>query len=274
MPRCDNSTDGRAQNGILLKRLDGALGILKLNLSLLELLARHPDVVTHRYRDFPPVLVPWMWNRFLDHATRRDPEATERAHGDRIMITPESPEAFEEAVWMAFFADAHEPARSAVLDEGTRRPDFEEFYRNHVRKLLLLRGGRRYVAKGNYNVTRLGYLLKLFPDARFVIPVRDPLWHVASLMKQHQLFCREEEQNPRVLRHMRRSGHFEFGLGRRVINTGDEPLQVYTIYAPVHHASGIVHETADDSERDEESGEDEPPSWTEQPGSGEPDQTA
>lgn len=63
------------------------------------------------------------------------------------------------------------------------------------------------------------------------------------------------------------------GTWHDVINTGDEPLQVYAIYAPVHHAAGIVHETADDSERDEESGQDEPPSWTVQPGRGEPDQT-
>lgn len=56
------------------------------------------------------------------------------------------------------------------------------------------------------------------------------------------------------------------GMWHDVINTGDEPLQVYAIYAPVHHAAGIVHETAEDSERDEESGQDEPPSWTVQPG--------
>jgi mannose-6-phosphate isomerase-like protein (cupin superfamily) len=64
------------------------------------------------------------------------------------------------------------------------------------------------------------------------------------------------------------------GMWHDVINTGDQPLQVYAIYAPVHHAKGIVHETAADSERDEESGEDEPPSWTVQPGGGEADQTA
>ncbi|WP_131106256.1 cupin domain-containing protein [Ornithinimicrobium sufpigmenti] len=64
------------------------------------------------------------------------------------------------------------------------------------------------------------------------------------------------------------------GMWHDVINTGDEPLQIYAIYAPVHHAAGVVHETAEDSERDEESGEDEPPSWTVQPGDGEPDQTA
>lgn len=60
------------------------------------------------------------------------------------------------------------------------------------------------------------------------------------------------------------------GTWHDVINTGEEPMRLYAIYAPVHHASGIVHETAEESERDEESGKDEPPSWTEQPeGSGE-----
>src|SRR5690606_5543850 len=168
---------------------------------LLELLARHPEAATHRYRDFPPVLVPWMWNRFLAYAARGDAVATERAHGDRIMITPESPEAFEEAA---------------------RHPEFEAFYRDHVRKLLLVRGGRRYVAKGNYNVTRLGYIRTIFPDARFVIPVRDPVWHIASLMRQHERFAGEGARDERVRRHMRRSGHYEFGLDRRPIHTGDD----------------------------------------------------
>lgn len=64
------------------------------------------------------------------------------------------------------------------------------------------------------------------------------------------------------------------GTWHDVINTGDEPMQVYAIYAPSHHAEGIVQPTAEDAAKDEESGEDEPPSWTAQPGSGEPDQTA
>lgn len=64
------------------------------------------------------------------------------------------------------------------------------------------------------------------------------------------------------------------GVWHDVINTGDEPMRLYAVYAPVHHASGIVQETAEDAEKDEESGQDEPPSWTVQPGEGEPDQTA
>lgn len=52
------------------------------------------------------------------------------------------------------------------------------------------------------------------------------------------------------------------GVWHDVINTGSEPLRLYSIYSPVHHAQGRVHATAEDSERDEESGEDEPPAWT------------
>ena len=188
---------------------------------LLELLALHPQLSGHRYRDFPPILAPWFWNWFVDRAGGRDKAASERAHGDGIEVTPESPEAFEEVIWMAFFEKLHDPDVSAVLTAATENRDFEEFYRDHIRKMLLIRGGSRYLSKGNYNVTRLAYLLKLFPDAKFVLQIRDPVWHIASLMQQHERFCREHKRDLRLQRHMSRSGHFEFGLDRRPINSGN-----------------------------------------------------
>ena len=48
-------------------------------------------------------------------------------------------------------------------------------------------------------------------------------------------------------------------------NIGEAPLQLYTVYAPVHHAAGRIQPTFEDAEHDEESGEDEPPSWSVQP---------
>jgi hypothetical protein len=141
---------------------------------LLETLARHQDLVSHRYRDYPPVFTPYWWNRLLERVPQREAPPTERTHRDGVAITPESPEAFEEVIWMAFFPDLHDPAGNAVLGSRTSHPAFEAFYRDHIRKLMLVRGGERYLSKGNYNVTRLEYLLKLFPDARFVIPVREP----------------------------------------------------------------------------------------------------
>ncbi len=188
---------------------------------LLEALARHEHTATHRYKDYPPVFTPYFWNWFLDRAERREAEASERSHKDGIRITPDSPEAFEEVLWMAFFPRLHDPRASAVLDAAARQPEFEAFYRDHIRKLLRVRAATRYLAKANYNVTRLEYLLELFPDARFVLPVREPLWHIASLMKQHALFSAAARTNPRALAHLQRVGHFEFGLDRRAINAGD-----------------------------------------------------
>lgn len=59
-----------------------------------------------------------------------------------------------------------------------------------------------------------------------------------------------------------------------MVNTGDEPLRLYSIYAPSHHAAGIVQATADDAEADEESGKDVPPEWTVQPEGGAEDKHA
>lgn len=189
---------------------------------LLEFLASHPGVVSHQYRDYPSVLTPAWWTAHLKRRAPRAAEPVERAHGDGIAITAESPEAMEEILWMGFFPQAHDPTVSNVLDAQTSHPTFERFYRDHLRKLLWARGGTRYLAKANYHITRLEYLLELFPDARFVVPVRHPVSQVGSLMRQHRRFCRGVEQEPRALDHLRRTGHFEFGPDFRPIHTGDE----------------------------------------------------
>lgn len=191
---------------------------------LLEKLAAHPQVASHRYIDYPPVLTPYWWNRWLERVPRATEVARERAHRDGISITSQSPEAFEEMLWMAFFPQAHDPGQSAVMGRQHTHPAFERFHQEHLRKLLAVRKRQRYVAKGNYNLVRMGYLHRLYPDARFVLAIRDPVWHIASLIKQHRLFLAGEQSEPRALEHMRRVGHYEFGLDRRAINTGDADL--------------------------------------------------
>lgn len=189
---------------------------------LLELLSTLPAVATHRYRDFPPVWIPYLWNRFLDLAPQPEQVPHERPHGDGILITAESPEAMEEVLWMHFFPDSHDPRHSNRLDRSTRNDAFADFYRDHIRKLLLIGRGRRYLAKGNYNIARLSYIQTLFPDARFIVPIRHPCDHIASLMRQHQLFSAGQRAHPEARMHLRRVGHFEFGMDRVPINMGDD----------------------------------------------------
>ncbi|HVX80398.1 MAG TPA: cupin domain-containing protein [Devosiaceae bacterium] len=61
------------------------------------------------------------------------------------------------------------------------------------------------------------------------------------------------------------------GTWHDVVNAGDRPLKLYAIYAPVHHATGIVQATAAEAQRDEESGRDKPPPWSIQPDQDAPD---
>ncbi len=188
---------------------------------LTEILSRHPDVTSHRYSDFPNVFTPYWRNWIADRVRRAPPEAVERAHKDRLLVTTESPEAVEEVMWTQFFEDLHDPARCQVLDSTTSNPAFERFYRDHISKLLAVRGAKRYLAKGNYNTTRLAYIARLFPDARFIVPWREPVAQVASLVKQDRLFTRMAEEDPRVPIQLARSGHFEFGPAKRAVNVGN-----------------------------------------------------
>lgn len=188
---------------------------------LLEILAGAPGVVSQRYKDFPPVFTPYAWNKLLTYMQSGPAEPTERAHKDGILVTMDSPEAMEEPLWMSFFPRLHDPRHSNVIEANCDDHGFGRFYAAHIRKLLAVRDGTRYLAKANYQVTRLEYLLQLFPDARFILPVREPVAHIASLVKQHDLFTRGQRANPRARDHLRRVGHFEFGMDRVPINTGD-----------------------------------------------------
>ena len=180
---------------------------------LLEELSKVPGVGTHRYRDFPFLMTPWLWNGFLD-LFRVAQEAVERPHKDRIQITTESPEAFEEPLWQFFFPQQHSGAALHRLAGDQRYDDFEAFFKDHIRKILLVRRQQRYLSKENYNVVRIEYLAKVFPDARFIVPIRHPFTHVESLVRQHALFCDYARGDARVPHYLAAAGHYEFGPQR------------------------------------------------------------
>lgn len=180
---------------------------------LLELLSQIAGVATHRYRDFPFQAIPWIWNNYLNRF-QVNSEPVERPHADRIRITRESPEAMEEPLWMMFFNHLHSTCTSQLLTEATACPEFSRFFDEHLRKMLLIRGGQRYVAKNNYNVGRIAFLARLYPDAQFIVPIRHPVSHVHSLVSQHIRFCEYARIQPRVGAYLQAAGHFEFGPQR------------------------------------------------------------
>ena len=49
------------------------------------------------------------------------------------------------------------------------------------------------------------------------------------------------------------------GKKHNFLNTGENPLILYTVYGPPEHADGAVHKTKEEADRLEEEGKDEPP---------------
>lgn len=197
---------------------------------LTEMLAAHSNVSCHRYSDFPFTYIPF-WANWLREKTRFSKSTPkERIHGDRIMVTNDSPEAVEEVLWMYFHPQLHAGNGGDYFDPLHQHEAFESFYRSHIQKLLLVRNKQRYLAKGNYHITRIPYLLKLFPDAKFVIPIRNPVNHIASLMKQHRFFVKSQKSDDKIRKQLGRAGHFEFGLDLQWIET-DQPKRKKQIEA-------------------------------------------
>jgi mannose-6-phosphate isomerase-like protein (cupin superfamily) len=61
------------------------------------------------------------------------------------------------------------------------------------------------------------------------------------------------------------------GTWHNVTNIGNEPMQLYAIYAPAHHKPGKIHRTASDASADTD---DDAAEWSVQPRSTPEDQTA
>ncbi len=193
---------------------------------LLEIVASVPDFVSHTYRDMPFLLCPLTWDRII-RRLRKQGDARERAHGDGMMVSYDSVEAFEEILWRAFWPEHFEPTRirTWARDDEDEDAEFAHFLRQHMRKIIGLgriRAGasapRRYVSKNNANIARLHWLERHFPDATILIPYRDPERHIASLARQHAHFLKMHAENAFALRYTESIGHLEFGKAFRPIN--------------------------------------------------------
>ena len=181
---------------------------------LLEALHGSGAFASLTYRSMPFVMAPWTWGAVSRPRRARAADLRERAHGDRLLVSVDSPEAFEEVFWSTY-------ARRATRDVDGLRPAGEpdpavlERYRSWVRRILARggarSGGRRYLCKNNNHVLRIEWLFAAFPDALVLTPFRDPADHVQSLLRQHRRFLERHREDPFSLEYMDWLGHHEFG---------------------------------------------------------------
>lgn len=173
------------------------------------------------YQDMPFVLMPNLWKKLSLRSISG--ELKERAHKDGIMVSFESPEAFEEVFWRVFCGDQY--IRKERLEiQKTDRLLIQKF-RDYVQNILSSADNpsqNRYLSKNNNNILRLNSLLECFPSARIIIPFRDPLQHSLSLLNQHAHFSEVQSNDKFSLHYMNWLGHFEFGLNQKPFHFADD----------------------------------------------------
>ena len=188
---------------------------------LLERLAGLPEVAAHCYRDMPFVLAPLLWGS-LSGRFRVESALAERAHGDGVQVNVDSPEAFEEVAWRAFWPGKYGTDRIHLWDEDDVADEFPEFLRSLMQRVIAVRSTpaqprSRYVSKNNANIARRRLLGRLFPDSLVVVPFREPVAQAMSLLTQHRRFLTLHQEDAFTLRYMRDIGHLEFGALHRPI---------------------------------------------------------
>lgn len=171
------------------------------------------------YADMPFALAPNFW-WILRGRRIRDLGATERAHGDGLMVEADSPESLDEVFWRVFDGPSY-IGQNHLLPH---RPDENVLarYRDYVGAILASGAIDRYLSKNNNNILRLQSLQRIFPNASFLIPFRHPFEQAASLLRQHCRFIEAQAADPFTRDYMGWLVHHEFGADHRAFATHDE----------------------------------------------------
>lgn len=189
---------------------------------LLESLFATGEFATFTYREMPFLLAPLFWSS-VTKGSRKAGAKRERAHGDGMEISFDSPEAFEEVAWRTYLGEVYlKPDRLAPVDAAAVTAEFRDAFTKLVRKLAAAQseGGpaKRYLSKNNGNIARIDAIRSIFPDAVIFICLRDPQTHVRSLMTQHERFLSLHDDDDFARDYMRWIGHYDFGANFRPID--------------------------------------------------------
>jgi hypothetical protein len=170
------------------------------------------------YADMPMVMAPNLWAKLTGKA-KTERVARERAHGDGVMVDFDAPEALEEVFWRTRCGGDYIRPDALV----PHVPDAETLaaYRRYQDRVCHRYGKPRYLAKNNNMMLRLLPVARAMPDARFLVPVRDPLAQALSLKSQHARFAGSDGFTRSYMTWL---VHHEFGADQRPFRLPGQPV--------------------------------------------------
>ncbi len=194
---------------------------------LLEILFATEEFSTFTYRQMPMVMAPVIWEK-ISRLFAKKAELQERAHGDGMYVSFDSPEAFEEIIWLNYLE------KKIVKEDSLSRlfvsdlsEEFLEAFRMTIKKLLFVdqahnaKYATRYLSKNNANISRLNVLPEIYSDSIILVPFRRPDLHAMSFYNQHSKFISEHENDNFSKSYMKWIGHYDFGMNFKPINFED-----------------------------------------------------
>ena len=164
--------------------------------SLLYYLFSSGEYSSLTYKNMPFVLSP----NFSKLFNKKNIIRKERLHNDGITFDFNSPEALDEI----FFHNNNEFIKKELL--------------NYIQLILLSNNKAKYLSKNNLNYKRIDLIQSILPNSNFFIPIREPLQHANSLLKQHLNFSKLQKSNDFIRRYMNYLNHNEFGLNHKPWN--------------------------------------------------------
>ena len=117
-------------------------------------------------------------------------------HNPRIPFNNASPYE-SELVWSRCSRGQWDEACADVtLDASFSEPRYERYLRSMIRRHLLALGKPRFMNKNPVNSLRVGFLNRLFPDARFVAASRHPVDTVLSKHRAAEKLTQRYQESP------------------------------------------------------------------------------
>jgi len=170
--------------------------------SLLNAIYDSNQFASLTYDDMPFILAPNFWKKISP--SKSHTILQERAHGDSVIVSTNSPEAFEEVFWKTFNNDSKNK---------------NELFKKFISLVLKKNYKTRYLSKNNQNIRRLELICEISPHSIILIPFRDPLQQSLSLLSQHIKFSDLQKQDRFIREYMKWIGHSEFGMDYKEISS-------------------------------------------------------
>lgn len=185
--------------------------------AVLNLLNNHSETGSFENQDLPFIKTLFFWNK-INTLFYKGLKQRSRIHGDGLLVDQYSPESLEEIIWKDFLEEYNNFGFFNFLDAKYFNQEFENHYTKQIKKILKVRGNKkRYLSKGNYNIFRVKYIKKLFPDSKIIICFRDPIELAISSAKVHQVFLNLSKENSYFDKRLNIMCHYEFGKFRKTV---------------------------------------------------------